>query len=512
MPAEVKIFVNGTLVWSPLRGAANLPVTIKALSIPQAPGFFGHALIELQAATGDFFVTVTPDRPDGVLNLYGPVDGARLDAETRSPVGLVVNLQPEVESPRPVQNRFLNLDFFDAAGGSLGSFKFQFTCRGVADEALFRLKKGRLPELEAEAGRASRLAFEIETLQPGTNAVGYAITPWSVPTAAFGHGLQQTANRYQSPDGPIVDAAYFAALPFDAREVFILKGTDALGRDQEIPFISWLVDTPARGELRIVAIDPDPAGRDRNAETITLENVSTRVLNIGKCYLEDEQPLSLLGLRLNLPYGTPGKHVIASGRLNPGDQLVVKPSFTMNNDFDAFALRNRRGRRLDFMGYLRRLPGTRPPVSPRQRVVFRQTLSLTPQVESDSIMLTSALEDGDLVLIRPDPASQLWAGQIPHPWTGPQGWFDANGQPVPAPPGWVLPLPSAPVYVLLLDSAPVPRLIGNQAQGIVIDRQSKTTDGLGWGSARISFRRNDPFFGRALGWGTFDIEVIVLRH
>ena len=52
MPAEVKIFVNGTLVWSPLPGAANLPVTIKALSIPQAPGFFGHALHEYPERLG----------------------------------------------------------------------------------------------------------------------------------------------------------------------------------------------------------------------------------------------------------------------------------------------------------------------------------------------------------------------------------------------------------------------------------------------------------------------------
>jgi hypothetical protein len=512
MSAAVKIFVNGTLVWSPLPGAANQPVTIRALKVPQATSFLGHALIELQAAAGEFFVTVTPDRPDGVLGLYGPVDGARLTAETRSPVGLAVSLQGEVEQPRPSQGRFLNLDFFDAAGGGLGSFKFRFTCTGVADEALFRVKKARLPELEAEAGRPSGTAFEIETLQPASNAVGYAVTPWSMPTAAFGHGLQQTANRYQNPDGPVVDADYFAAPPFDAREVFILTGSDAQGAEQKVPFISWLVDTPARGELRIAAINPDPAGRDANAETITLENVSARVLNVGKCSLEDEQPMALFGTRLNLPYGTPGRHVIGPGRLNPGDRLVVKPSFAMNNDFDAFALRNRRGRRLDFAGYLRRLPGTLPPAAPRQRVIFRQTVSLTPWVETEGVSLTSALEDGDLVLIRPDPASKLWAGEIPHPWTGPQGWFDANGQPVPPPAGWALPLPSAPLYALLLVSSPAPRLVGNRVQAVVIDRQSKATGGIGAGTARIDFQRNDPSFGRGLAWGQFDIEVMVLRH
>ena len=116
------------------------------------------------------------------------------------------------------------------------------------------------------------------------------------------------------------------------------------------------------------------------------------------------------------------------------------------------------------------------------------------------------------MLLRPDPASKLWSGEIPHPWTGPAGWLDANGQPVPAPAGWVLPLPSAPLYALLMFATPEPKLIGNAAHSIVIDRQSKAVQGLGAGTRQISFLRNDPSFNRFLTWGQFDIEVIVLRH
>ena len=510
--AALKVFVNGVLAFSPLPGAPNLPVTFKALKNPVDPSYFCFALLEMQAIQGDFFVTVSADRAGGGLSLYGPVEGVHVTADGRSPFGLRVVLAATTEHQVPVQARSLVFDFSDASGASLGSFTFRFACRGVAEEALFRLKKDKLPELEAEAGRATSQFFEVETLQSGSNSVGYAIAALSPPGAAFGHGLQQAANRYQAPDGPLVDAEFFGRPPNAAPEVFVVTGTDSQSATQDIPFISWLVDTPARGELRIVGIDPDPAGSDRNAESITLENVSSRVLNVGQCYLEDEQHISLFGATLNLPYGTPGRQVIASGRLGPGARMVVKPSFTMNNDFDAFTLRNRRGRKLDYMAYLRRLPGSPPPAVPRQTVVFRQTVSLTGRDETADVMLSSALEDGDLVLIRPDPASKLWSGEIPHPWTGPAGWLDANGQPVPAPAGWVLPLPSAPLYALLMFATPEPKLIGNAAHSIVIDRQSKAVQGLGAGTRQISFLRNDPSFNRFLTWGQFDIEVIVLRH
>ena len=255
-----------------------------------------------------------------------------------------------------------------------------------------------------------------------------------------------------------------------------------------------------------------PAGSDRNAESLTLQNVSNRVLNLTDCFIEDEQRMSVLGVPLNLPLGTPQRQALPSQRLKAGDRLVVKPSFTMNNDFDAFMLRNRRGRALDFAGYVRRLPGQPAPPQPRQRVLLRQTVTLDGKMEMADLSFPSRLEDGDVVIIRPDPSSRLWSGEIPHPATGPEGWFDASGLPVPTPPGWLLPLEGAPVYALLLVTPSDTRLIGSTAHSIIIDRQSKARDGLGAGPAAISFQRNDPSFNRALTWGQFVIEVIVLRH
>lgn len=505
--ADMKVFVDGALAYSPRPGAPNAAITVRARKFPGTRRHVGYALLEIQAESGSFYADVTVDRNDGVLALYGQLEDIPLSAEERRPIGLLVNLMLEGDTG-PTLPRSINFAFRDAAGTSLGSFRFQFNCRAVQDEALFDVKRSRLPELDAEPGRSASVSFDIETLQPGTNSVGYAISPWSPATPAFTHVLQQTANRYQGPDGPIVEAVYRGITGnFPTTDVFILEGKDSLGQVQTIPFISWLVDTPARGELRIAAFEPDPAGRDRGAETITLQNVSGRTLNLTKCYLEDEQRMSFLGLPLNLPYGTPQRHVIAAGRLNPGDSFVVKPSFTMNNDFDAFMLRNRKGRRLDFVGYLRRLPGLPPPTTPRQRVLLRQTLRLTGRSETIEVNLPTPLEDGDVVLIRPDPASRLWSGEIPHPDTGPEGWLGAA-----VPGGWSLPLPSAPLYALLMAAAPEPRLIGNAAQAIIIDRQSKVAQGLGAGTRIISFQRNDPYFNRALTWGQFDIDVVVLRH
>lgn len=512
MAAAVKIFVNGTLVWSPVPGAPNAPVTIRALNVPRTPFYFGFALIELQAAQGEFYVTAAPDNShDGVLTLYGPADDRRLTAEDRLPLGLLVNLMGEVEQPRPVRNRFLSLTFSDASGASRGSFQFQFTCQAVTQEALFRIKRGRLPELETEPGKAMGLTFDIETLQPAGNDVGYVLQPLTPPGVVFGHGLQQSANRYSTPKGPVVQADYLGVAAAQDSEVFLLTGTDTQGSEQTIPFISWIYDTPARGELRIVAAEPDPAGSDANAETITLANVSSRTFSVAQCTLEDEQPISLFGTRLNLPYGTPGRHVVASGRLNPGDKLVVKPSFTMNNDFDAVTLRNRRGRRLDSFAYLRRLPGMPAPATPLQRVVFRGTFSLTAAVISDSFGFGISLEDGDSVMIRPNPQSVIWAGEIFHPPTGPQGWFRPNGQPEQAPAGWVLPLPGAPVYALLMGNRD-PQLLGGGRKDFVIDRESGASNGLKAGDRSIVLQRNDIGSGRLWNWGQYDVEVIVLRH
>ena len=141
-----------------------------------------------------------------------------------------------------------------------------------------------------------------------------------------------------------------------------------------------------------------------------------------------------------------------------------------------------------------------------RQVIFSTVLSLTGGPEMVGASFPAPLMAGDRILIRPNAASRLWSGEIPHPDTGPEGWIGGA-----VPTGWDLPLPGAPLYALLLVSGAEPWLVGNSTQHLVVDGQSGAMPGLGQGARAIAFRRNDPFSGRAFTWGQFDIEVIVSR-
>ena len=511
----IKIYADGALIFSAAPGGTNVPLVIEARRNPLVPGqYLSFTLLELQSAGGEVFADLSLDPGETTVSLYGQIEDVRLTAESRKPVGVRCNLTSANDSP-PALPRFILIEMKDAAGVALGKLKFQFTCLPVRREALFRPRPTgspraeRLPQLACEPARGRSDSFELETLQGGTNFVSYALSGAVPAGAPFTQSLVQTANGYLAPDAPLLDAGYFGrAGNIGESQVFFIEATSASGQTQRIPFISWVVDTPGRGELIIADAEPDPAGSDRGAESITLQNAGSRVLNLTGCYLEDEQRIQIFGIALNLPYGTPRRHVLPQGtRLRPGDRLTVKPGFQMNNDFDAIQLRNRSGRALDFRAYLRRLPGASPPAIPRQRVIFQSVLSLTGRMEQVEAALPSPLEDGDFVIIRPNAASRLWSGEIPHPDTGPEGWTGGA-----VPPGWALPLPGAPLYALLMVSSPEPRMVGNKTQLIVIDRQSRANQGLREGARSIAFQRNDPFSNRAFTWGQFDIEVIVMRH
>jgi hypothetical protein len=511
----IKIHADGVFVFSAQPGGTNIPLTIEARRNPLQPDSYqGFALLEFEAVGGEVFVDVTVPQGNGTLALYGQLEDIRLVAESRRPVGLRCSLTV-TDDALPAQPAFIVVEVKDAAGAALGTLKFQFTCQPVSRLALFRLKpRGsplaeRLPELTCEPARSRTDSFEFETLQAGTSLVSYALSTATPAGGPFTQALVQTATHYVNPNAPLLDAGY-TGIPGNIgdAQVFFIEATGTNSPPQRIPFISWIVDTPGRGELVIAAIEPDPRGADRGSESITLENTGTRTLNLTGCSLEDEQKMRIFGITLNLPFDTPQRHVLPlRTRLRPGDRLKINPSFVMNNDFDAFQLRNRLGRALDFRGYLRRLPGTNPQALPPQRVIFRTVVSLSGRIEQAEATLPTRLEDGDFVIIRPDPASRLWSGEIPHTDTGPEGWI---GGAVPS--GWVLPLPGAPLYALLMLSYPEPRLLGNSTQLIVIDRESKTSQGLGAGTRTIAFQRNDPFVNRAFTWGQFDIQVTVMRH
>lgn len=531
----INLFLDNILVYS-TSGVPNIPFAVDALRNPREPNeFLSFNLLELQfIGGGEVFVDLTVVQAGSTrsVELYGPTENVRLANEIRSPVGLRCVLT-ESRDPLPSRSCQLLIMWKDRTGKPLGQQKILFDFSPVNREALFRLKSKasqrpeELPELLCEPGFPKDEIFELTTLQPNlrtqpssSNSVGYQLSAASPVPAPFSQALISLQNQYFYPDGPTLNVRYFGFVSGNvgAAQVFFIEARLG-GTVQRIPFISYILETtPGQGELIIADMEPDPQGKDRpGRESITLKNTGSRVLNLGGCTLQDERTLTVFGIPLNLPKVPAVAHILPLNTfLSPGQTLIVYPTtFDMNNDYDAVQLRNKLGRPLSYMGYLRRWPGTGTPRSPRQTEIFRAQVSVTPMMDLD-VRLPTRLEDGDLVIIRPDRNSTLWAGQLLHPATGPEG--DTSGA-VTVPADWDLPLKTAPVYALLLYfSAVAPRLIGNVTQAIVIDRESKKNHGLRAGELFIRFSRNDPndpdnpFFGRVSGTGRFDIEVIVKRH
>jgi hypothetical protein len=505
---------SSTLIYSG-GGSVNLPLTLDALKT-SGSHHVGHHLIEVMSESGEMFADIIPDA-SGLITLYGKTEDIALGPETRRQFGICCHLPRggDNSSLRPSSITFEFRDrsgkpVVDAAGNPVGPFKFNFNVRQSSVEALFATNTGfDLPEMMCEPRRRALKTFKLTTIQPVTNSVTYSASR-SAGNPNFSHVIRLGAsgtstNRFVSPNGPILDIEHFGIARSAVDDhVFFVSAQDAFGNTHAIPFIAYAVDTPAQGELVIDSFESDPAGPDRGKETITLRNASTRLLSLRGCFLEDE----LLGSIGALPGVAPVRTNLPAVRLAPGDLLVVNPTFELNNDYDAFTLQNRLGSLIALSGYIRRLPGGLPPAQPRLSPILQTTLSVT-HVDGAEVKLH--LEDGDLVIIQPNPSNQLWAGEIPDPGTGPEGWFDSNGQQVPNFRNWNLWVPSAPVYSLVM-TTPNRMLIGNKRRVFVVDRKSPQTNGFRTGRQTLRFDRNDEFNARLLGWGQFDVTVTVMRH
>lgn len=496
-------------------GTVHVPLTLDALRIPNARGHshVGHHLIEVMSESGEIFTDIKRDT-SGFIDLYGKVDDVELVPEKPQYFGIRCGL-PGGTDNSTLKSTVLTFEFrdrtgkppFDSSGQPVSSLIFNLNVKAVPSEALFATNAAfDIPEMICEARRASNKPFLLTTLVASGNSVNYATSVLRA-SSSFSHNLRHVmtgtiTNSYVSPKGPLLDAVFSGAGNRSLDDyIYFVSATDQGNHTHTIPFISYVPDTPARGELSIVAFQEDPAGSDRGNETITVQNTSARTLSLLGCFLEDEF-FGSLGLA---PGVRPGRTALPPIRLAPTSTLVIKPSFELNNDYDAFTLHNRFGSLISAAGYVRRLPGGLPPRSPRQTVVFRQTVSVT---HADEAFLRLDLEDGDLVIVQPDPSNQLWAGEIPDPGTGPEGWFDTNGQQVPNFRNWNLPIPTAPVYSLVMTS---PRVtpIGNKRLVAVVDRAASPFRA---GRQLVRFDRNDEHKARALGWGQFDVTVTVMRH
>lgn len=503
-----------TLIYSG-NGNVNVPLVLDALRIPNAAGHshVGHHLIEVMSESKEIFADIKRDS-SGFIDLYGKVDDVELAPEIPKYFGIRCGLPRGSDnssaSPASITFEFRDRNGnppLDRSGNPVSSFIFNLNVRASAVEALFSTNAGfDLPEMLCEARRPSNKPFMLTTLVASGNSVTYTSSRLR-GSSSFSHGLRHvmtgtTTNSYIAPNGPLLDAVFSGAGNSSIDDyIYFVTATEQGRTTHTIPFISYMPDTPTRGELTIVAYEPDPAGRDRGNETITIQNTSPRTLSLFGCFLEDE----FYGRAGLLPGVRSDRTALPRRRLAPNDTLVVQPTFELNNDYDGFTLHNRMGSIIAVAGYVRRMPGGLPPRNPRQTVVFQQTVSVT---HTDDARVRLDLEDGDLVIVQPDRSSQLWAGEIPDPGTGPEGWFDANGQQVANLRNWSLPIPTAPIYSLVMTS-PRATLIGNKRMVAVVDRNSRL---FRVGRQTVIFDRNDEFKGRAFGWGQFDVTVTVMRH
>jgi hypothetical protein len=532
----IEILLDGNLVFSP---ATTAPPAVLTLRRHPRGGYFGYGLLEFRDRSGKGPVFADISTPFGNLLLYGQTRGALLpgNGEAFHPVG--IRCQMDTGDDRlPPQKMLIDVQVMDAANTQLMAMQLLVYGQPVNEPALMDLASAGVPQHVAEAGRASNVIHAIETLVPTpalkTLVVSYALRPKpGSPAPARALFTQVPANslsQYSAPAGPTVDDIYGGGTPAGTTsETYMLAakafdpGGGPVPPPQEIPFISWIADTPSRGELMIVGIDQDPKGSDEPSESITLENVSRRIINIGGCFIKDEQVSPLLqglaqAVGQTLTYSAETTHVLPGRLLLPGERLDVFPHFTMNNDHDCFRLFNARGRRLQTWGYL--FPG-----GPPQRTIFLTSVRL-PGTSDEVEVKLPALEDGDTVILSPDPASRAYSGIVGPPAFGPEGLpsvlatLDPKFQAVP--------LPNEAVFALLYQwvgpgTAGGIRLLGGTEKKIVVNRTSTADHGIGVNpfQSTLSFTRNDTPIGDTWGRdafaGTFpnnffDIEVRVMRR
>ena len=514
---------SSTLIYSGV-GNVNVPLTLDAFRIdPSAASTFshvGHHLIEvIFSASGEMFADIEPD-PTGRIVLYGKTEDIELGPEIRARFGVCCRA-PKGSEPGSVLPALIKLKFRDrdgkpardAGGNPIGPFIFNFNIQLTSTPAIFATNAGfDVPEMMCERRRRAVKTFQLTTIiQPNTTLVRYSTsTPSTNPN--FTHTMRlgtsgTTSNLFRNPFGPIVDQEFRGVSNSPVDDHFFVTAEDtSSGRTHSIPFISYMSDTPKWGELAITGYEFDPAGPDRGNETITLRNTSSRLLSLNGCFMVDE----LLGY-FGFPRASGGavRTNLPRRHLAPGATLVVRPDFELNNDYDGFTLHNRFGSLVSLGAYVRRSQGNMPP-APGSPHTVTVTPTLSPKLILD-------LEDGDEVIIDPNPSDRLWAGVVPDPATGPEGWFDL-GQQVANFRNWALPLPAAPVYSLVMTSFNQKKLlIGNRRQRFVVDRKSRNTSGLFSGRNTLQFGRNDDptdpaITGRLTGHGQFNVTVTVLRH
>jgi hypothetical protein len=283
-------------------------------------------------------------------------------------------------------------------------------------------------------------------------------------------------------------------------QVVTIKANGA-GASDSVPFISWMADTVLPGELTVAQIVSDPAGADLPNEVATISNISTRTLDLSGCTLQDEGggPRSSMFPFPDMFQLASGQSVMVytrKGTNTPTDLFMGRRTPIWNNDFDTAVIRNAAGDEvarwsyfnLDSRGFV-----------PGQKTILNASFFVDQAFPS--IFTGVILEDGDLVLLLPDPTSRSFSGNFSFGATGPGG---VSGSSAPDDgSGW--PLPGAPLFALLAQAGGV-ALVGATALLMMVDRTSALRANF-----PLTLLINDSEPGGPFASGGYTVNVLIQR-
>jgi len=254
----------------------------------------------------------------------------------------------------------------------------------------------------------------------------------------------------------------------DATQILTVTATEQAGTSS-VPLICWTAETVLPGELAITGIVADPPGPDLPNEFITISNVSARTLDLTGCTLQDEGGgignatfFFPFPPEFALPAGASIKVHTGPGANTASDLFMNRTRPVWDNDFDAALISNCARDPVANFAYIFALPGVR---------IQKQSKLIDKIIFVDQAFRSTftgvILEDGDFVVLQPDPRSLSFAGNILYGETGPDG---VPGSAAPDDDtGW--PLPGAPLFALLAKAGKT-TLVGSSTLAQVVNRTS----------------------------------------
>jgi len=262
---------------------------------------------------------------------------------------------------------------------------------------------------------------------------------------------------------------------------------------QKIPVICWVAETVLPGELSISAFNADPIGADLPSESVTVANVSGHTLDLTGCTLRDEAGA---GLVFPFPSGfmlpsTASVTVMSGAGANTASTLFwgqQRPVW--NNDFDTAVLFNYAQDVVARYSYILTAPSARTKI-------FDVLMAVDKSLPSTPTGVT--VEDGDFVVLQPDPMSSIWTGNILRGSTGPAGVGTAD---------WTFPVPNAPMYSLFAAAGVRPPVFVGAS---MVTQLVSRTSAFGSGGMLTLFI-NDDAPGAFGTWGFFMCRVRVFRQ